>query len=173
MHGSQIDSPNVPTCKIPSGRFSSSLRHTPSILRQQRDLSSMSQTAPSSLIWSGRTLSLEELSTSTQCSADSSPPRMMIPKLRSSETSRLPLEPSNLPRLSRMEVIGQSHGTGLYQCYYPTKQAKLLQLWDKISLPHEKAKQEYAPVLRIIGFIVDPKLMCVCMDKEDHMRLIQ
>ena len=60
-----------------------------------------------------------------------------------------------------------------YQCYYPTKQTKLLQLWDEISLPHKKTKQEYAPVLRIIGFIVDPKLMRVCMDEEDRMRLIQ
>ena len=60
-----------------------------------------------------------------------------------------------------------------YQCYYPAKQAKLLRLWDEISLPHEKVKQEYAPVLRIIGFIVDPKLMRVCMDEEDRTRLIQ
>lgn len=60
-----------------------------------------------------------------------------------------------------------------YQCYYPTKQTKLLKLWDEISLPHEKAKQEYAPVLRIIGFMVDPELMRVCMDEEDRTRLIQ
>ena len=28
-------------------------------------------------------------------------------------------------------------------------------------------------MLRIIGFIVDPKLMRVCMDEEDRTRLIQ
>jgi hypothetical protein len=39
-----------------------------------------------------------------------------------------------------------------YQCYFPTKQTKLLLLWDEIGLPHEKAKQEYARVLWIIGF---------------------
>ena len=60
-----------------------------------------------------------------------------------------------------------------YRCYYPMKQTKLLKLWDEISLPHDKAKQEYAPVLRIVGFLVDPKLMRVSMDGEDHDKLIQ
>ena len=60
-----------------------------------------------------------------------------------------------------------------YQCYYPAKQAELLKLWDEIGLPHDKSKQEYAPVLRIIGFMVDPKLMRVSMDEEDKNRLIQ
>jgi hypothetical protein len=59
-----------------------------------------------------------------------------------------------------------------YRCYYPSKQTSLLQLWDEIGLPHEKAKQEYAPVLRIIGFMVDPNLMRVTMDEEDRARLI-
>ena len=60
-----------------------------------------------------------------------------------------------------------------YQCYYPTKQTKLLQLWDEIGLPHDKSKQEYAPILRIIGFMVDPNLMRVSMDEEDRERLIR
>ena len=60
-----------------------------------------------------------------------------------------------------------------YQCYYPTKQTRLLQLWDEIGLPHDKSKQEYAPVLRIIGFMVDPSLMRVSMDEEDRLRLLQ
>lgn len=60
-----------------------------------------------------------------------------------------------------------------YQCYYPSKQAKLLCLWDEIGLPHEKLKQEYAPVLRIIGFMVDPGLMHISMDEIDRKRLIQ
>ena len=54
-----------------------------------------------------------------------------------------------------------------YRCYFPTKQAKLLHLWDEIGLPHEKAKQEYAPALCVIGFLVDPNLMRVSMDEED------
>ena len=60
-----------------------------------------------------------------------------------------------------------------YQCYYPAKQTKLLLLWDEIGLPHEKSKQEYASVLWIIGFMVDPEVMRVSMDEEDWSRLIQ
>jgi hypothetical protein len=60
-----------------------------------------------------------------------------------------------------------------YQCYYPSKQTKLLNLWDEIGLPHDKPKQEYAPVLRIIRFLVDPNLMRVSMDGEDRGKLVQ
>jgi hypothetical protein len=60
-----------------------------------------------------------------------------------------------------------------YGCYYPAKQTRLLKLWDEISLPHEKPKQEYGPVLRIIGFMVDPNVMRVSMDEEDRTRLLQ
>ena len=60
-----------------------------------------------------------------------------------------------------------------YGCYYPAKQTKLLQLWDEIDLPHEKAKQEYGPILRIIGFMVDPNQMLVSMDEEDRTKLLQ
>jgi hypothetical protein len=60
-----------------------------------------------------------------------------------------------------------------YGCYYPAKQTKLLELWDEIDLPHEKSKQEYAPVLRIIGFMVDPNRMRVSMDEEDRTRLLE
>ena len=60
-----------------------------------------------------------------------------------------------------------------YKCYYPAKQTRLLELWDEINLPHEKSKQEYAPILRIIGFMVDPNLMHVSMDEEDRAKLIQ
>lgn len=60
-----------------------------------------------------------------------------------------------------------------YQCYYPTKKTKLLNLWDEIGLPHDKYKQEYAPALHVIGFLVDPNLMRVSMDEEDRINLIQ
>jgi len=60
-----------------------------------------------------------------------------------------------------------------YGCYYPEKQTKLLLLWDEISLPHEKPKQEYGPALRIIGFWVDPNLMRVTMDDEDRNNLLE
>ena len=60
-----------------------------------------------------------------------------------------------------------------YQCYYPAKQTGLLKLWDELGLPHDKAKQEYARILRIIGFMIDPNLMPVSMDEEDRMKLIE
>ena len=60
-----------------------------------------------------------------------------------------------------------------YRCYFPTKQTKLLNLWDEIGVPHDRSKQEYAPVLRVIGFLVDPNLMRVSMDEEDRVNLIQ
>ena len=60
-----------------------------------------------------------------------------------------------------------------YGCYYPAKQTQLLHLWDEIGLPHEKSKQEYGPVLRIIGFLVDPNRMRITMDEEDRSRLIE
>ena len=60
-----------------------------------------------------------------------------------------------------------------YQCYYPSKQTQLLKLWDEINLPHDKSKQEYAPVLRVIGFLVDPALMRVSMDNTDKDQLIK
>ena len=60
-----------------------------------------------------------------------------------------------------------------YQCYYPTKQAQLLCLWNKIGLPHEKSKQEYGPVLRVVGFLVDPGLMRVSVDDCARHKLIQ
>jgi len=60
-----------------------------------------------------------------------------------------------------------------YRCYYPSKQTKLLQLWDEIGLSHEKSKQEYGPELRVIGFLVNPNLMRISMDDEDRTRLIQ
>jgi hypothetical protein len=59
-----------------------------------------------------------------------------------------------------------------YHCYYPSKQTKLLQLWDEIGLSHEKSKQEYASKLQIIGFLVDPNLIRISMDEEDCTNLI-
>ena len=53
-----------------------------------------------------------------------------------------------------------------YQATYPAKQARLLQLWDELGIPHDKAKQEFGPVLRIIGLEVDPNAMTVTMDVD-------
>ena len=59
-----------------------------------------------------------------------------------------------------------------YQCHYLVKQAKLLTLWDEISLPHEKGNQEYGRQLRITGFLIDLNEMCISMDDEDKNKLL-
>ena len=70
------------------------------------------------------------------------------------------------------DVEGNVAWYGPYQCYYPSKQTKLLELWDEIGLPHEKPKQEYGRQLRITGFMVDPNEMRVTMDDEDKTKLL-
>ena len=35
-------------------------------------------------------------------------------------------------------------------------QTKLLQLWDKLDIPHAKKKQIYGPVIHYVGFDDDP-----------------
>ena len=60
-----------------------------------------------------------------------------------------------------------------YQTVYPTKQARLLTLWDELGIPHDKEKQEFGSVLRIIGFEVDPNAMTVTMDAKGRADLIE
>jgi len=57
--------------------------------------------------------------------------------------------------------------------FYPSKQTCLLQLWDDLGIPHDKEKQEFGPVLRIIGFEVDPNAMTVSMDIDARRDLIE
>ncbi len=44
-----------------------------------------------------------------------------------------------------------------YDSFYPSKQTKLLRLWDRLGVPHSKPKQLFGLQLVIIGFDVDPK----------------
>jgi hypothetical protein len=60
-----------------------------------------------------------------------------------------------------------------YRTTYPAKQARLLQLWDELGIPHDQAKQEFGSVLRIIGLEVDPNAMTVTMDIDARNELIQ
>ncbi|KAJ8584037.1 hypothetical protein M405DRAFT_747676, partial [Rhizopogon salebrosus TDB-379] len=59
-----------------------------------------------------------------------------------------------------------------YKKVLPGSLVKLLRLWDSIGLPHEERKQIYGPELPIIGFDVDPNLMCACMLDDSRERLI-
>ncbi|KAF8573783.1 hypothetical protein K439DRAFT_1374373, partial [Ramaria rubella] len=59
-----------------------------------------------------------------------------------------------------------------YDTYYPSKQVKLLMLWDEIRLPHKKAQQVFRPTLRIIGFNIDPAAMTLIMPPKSKTELI-
>jgi hypothetical protein len=43
-----------------------------------------------------------------------------------------------------------------YRKHLPDKQARFLELWDELGIPHDEAKQESGSPLTIIGFDVDP-----------------
>ena len=60
-----------------------------------------------------------------------------------------------------------------YNAFYPSKQARLLCLWDELGIPHDKEKQEFGPTLRIIGFEVDPNAMTVTMDAHGRRELVE
>ncbi|KAF8833334.1 hypothetical protein BDN67DRAFT_1072958 [Paxillus ammoniavirescens] len=59
-----------------------------------------------------------------------------------------------------------------YNMWYPAKQTLLLQLWDKIGLPHDKSKQVFGDTLEVIGFIVDPNAMSVTFPAAKKTELI-
>ena len=50
-----------------------------------------------------------------------------------------------------------------YMSSFPSKQARLLCLWDELGIPHEQAKQVWGESLVIIGFHVDPNAMTVTL----------
>lgn len=52
-----------------------------------------------------------------------------------------------------------------YKKLLPIKQARLLQLWDILGIPHDIKKQEHGHVLTIIGFEVDVRRMRVRIPK--------
>ncbi|OJA11011.1 hypothetical protein AZE42_13528 [Rhizopogon vesiculosus] len=59
-----------------------------------------------------------------------------------------------------------------YQTFYPAKQTRLLQLWDEIRLPHDKAKQEFGCPLTVIGFDVDPNQMQATLPPQKKSALV-
>ncbi|KAJ8582271.1 hypothetical protein M405DRAFT_921680, partial [Rhizopogon salebrosus TDB-379] len=59
-----------------------------------------------------------------------------------------------------------------YGTYLPRKQALLLQLWDKLGVPHEPEKQVFGCTLTIIGFKVDPNAMTVSIPQEKKLELL-
>ncbi|KIM66989.1 hypothetical protein SCLCIDRAFT_21345 [Scleroderma citrinum Foug A] len=48
----------------------------------------------------------------------------------------------------------------------------ILCLWDSLGIPHEEKKQLFSSILPVIGFEVDPNLMCVQMSSESRSLLL-
>ncbi|EJD38483.1 hypothetical protein AURDEDRAFT_72077, partial [Auricularia subglabra TFB-10046 SS5] len=60
-----------------------------------------------------------------------------------------------------------------YNMIMPLKQARLLNLWDEIGLPHSADKQVHGSPLRIIGLDVDPNAMTIAYPEEQRRELIR
>ncbi|KAF7973479.1 hypothetical protein HWV62_15086 [Athelia sp. TMB] len=55
---------------------------------------------------------------------------------------------------------------------FPAKQVRLLRLWDRLGIPHDRAKQVYGTCLTIIGFEVDANAMTITMPPDSRRELI-
>ena len=53
-----------------------------------------------------------------------------------------------------------------YDTWFPLKQVKLLQLYDKLGLPHVQKKQLFSCTLEIIGLVVNPINMPIMMSDK-------
>jgi hypothetical protein len=69
-------------------------------------------------------------------------------------------------------IVGDFEFYTKYQAFLPSDQVRLLQLWDKISLPHEEEKQICGTCIPIIEFDVDPNVMTVKMSEAKKSELI-
>ena len=61
---------------------------------------------------------------------------------------------------------------GPHDTHYPSKQCRLLLLWDDIGLTHERRKQVFGQCIDIIGFHVNPVQMSFSMPQELKDELI-
>ena len=59
-----------------------------------------------------------------------------------------------------------------YNKFLPTKQARLLTLFDYVGVPHEERKQVFGSPLQIIGFDVDPNEMTITMPTAARDELV-
>ncbi len=59
-----------------------------------------------------------------------------------------------------------------YKKRLPTKQARLLKLWDELGIPHEERKQVSGETLEILGFLVDPNAMTITLPKKKLDKLL-
>ena len=60
-----------------------------------------------------------------------------------------------------------------YKKHMPAKQVRLLELWDKLGIPHDEEKQLSGPSLPILGFDVDANAMTVNIPHEKKAKIVQ
>ena len=60
-----------------------------------------------------------------------------------------------------------------YNLKLPTHQVHLLQLWDKLGIPHESHKQIFSAPLTILGIQVDPNCMTLTLPDKAYSLLIE
>jgi len=53
-----------------------------------------------------------------------------------------------------------------YATSFPRHQTILLQLWDKLSIPHKLKKQIFGPIIPVIGINIDPNAMTLTLSAE-------
>ena len=58
-----------------------------------------------------------------------------------------------------------------YDRDFPTQQARLLQLWDEIGIPHKEKKQIFGVQLSVLGIEVDAKELTFTLPLESKLRL--
>lgn len=81
-----------------------------------------------------------------------------------------------------IELRQQFSGCGLegdmvyyapYKKYYPRDQATLLELWDKLEIPHKEKKQIFGLPLVIIGISVDVNKLMFKLSEEARQKLVE
>jgi hypothetical protein len=53
-----------------------------------------------------------------------------------------------------------------YKWYFPTKQTKLLLLWDELDILHKEEKQVYGPIGLFISFDINPNAMTMSISNQ-------
>jgi hypothetical protein len=70
------------------------------------------------------------------------------------------------------EFAGEREYYKPYKKHMPTKQVRLLKLWDELGIPHEEEKQLSGPSLRILGYDVDANKMTVKVPDEKKKKVV-
>jgi len=85
----------------------------------------------------------------------------------------------NLPHLKlytddcfSFELASSEEYYAPYKKRLPTKQARLLKLWNELGIPHDERKQVSGETLEILGFLVDPNAMTITLPKEKLDKLL-